>query len=102
MSQRAFRRLNKYFLKVNKKIMKFAILTKEWLNNKGVVIQPEWRHNIAKTEYILHQDMISPLLNDTDNITFYEYDNTEFINIINSPSWVLPEREEILRSSRRR
>ena len=46
--------------------------------------------------------MISPLLNDTDNITFYEYDNTEFINIINSPSWVLPEREEILRSSRRR
>ena len=48
--------------------MKFAILTKEWLNNKGVVIQPEWRHNIAKTEYILHQEMISPLLNDTDNI----------------------------------
>lgn len=90
--------LNKYFLK----IMKFTILTKEWLNNKGVVIQPEWRHNIAKTEYILHQEMISPLLNDTDNITFYEYDNTDFINIINGSSWVLPEKEEILRSSRRR
>ena len=58
ISQRVSLRLNKYSLKVNKKIMKFAILTKEWLNNKGVVIQPEWRHNIAKTEYILHRKFV--------------------------------------------
>lgn len=82
--------------------MEFVIVSKEWLDNKGVVVQPEWRHNLDNTEYVLHKEMISPLLNDTDNITFYEYDNTEFINIINSSSWVLPEREEILRSSRRR
>lgn len=71
--------------------MKFAILTKEWLNNKGVVIQPEWRHNIAKTEYILHQQMISPLLNDTDNIKSYDFDSQELTTILNSSEWVKTE-----------
>lgn len=68
--------------------MKFAILTKEWLNNKGVVIQPEWRHNIAKTEYILHEKMIAPLINEEDNIKVYRYNDSDFINIINSDKWV--------------
>lgn len=71
--------------------MKFAILTKEWLNNKGIVIQPEWRHNIAKTEYILHQEMISPLLNDTDNIKSYDFDSQELTTILNSSEWVKTE-----------
>lgn len=71
--------------------MKFAILTKEWLNNKGVVIQPEWRHNIAETEYILHQEMISPLLNDTDNIKSYDFDSQELTTILNSSEWVKTE-----------
>lgn len=88
ISQRVSLRLNKYSLKVNKKVMKFAILTKEWLNNKGVVIQPEWRHNIAKTEYILHEEIIAPLINEEDNIKVYRYNDSDFINIINSDKWV--------------
>lgn len=71
--------------------MEFVIVSKEWLDNKGVVIQPEWRHNIAETEYILHQEMISPLLNDTDNIKSYDFDSQELTTILNSSEWVKTE-----------
>lgn len=74
--------------------MEFAILTKEWLQNKGVVIRPEWRHNIYGTEFILHKEKVEPLLNATDSVTFYNYDDSEFVNIIHSDEWVLDKRRD--------
>lgn len=76
--------------------MKFAILTKEWLNNKGVVIQPEWRHNLDNTEYILHKEMVAPLINEEDNIKVYRYDDINFLSIVNGDKWIVKQDSEIV------
>lgn len=68
--------------------MEFTIVSKEWLENKGIVIQPEWRHNLDDTEYVLHKEHIEPLLNEGEVIKFYRYDNSEFRDIINGDKWV--------------
>lgn len=76
--------------------MKYVIVSKEWLDNKGVVVQPEWRHNLDNTEYVLHKEMVSPLINEEDNIKVYRYDDISFLSIINSDKWVSKEDNEIL------
>ena len=76
--------------------MEFVIVSKEWLDNKGVVVQPEWRHNLDNTEYVLHKEMIAPLINEEDNIKFYRYDDNNFLNIINGDKWVSKQDNEIV------
>lgn len=76
--------------------MEFVIVSKTWLNNKSVVIQPEWRHSLDGTEYILHKEMIAPLVNEEDNIKFYRYDDNNFLNIINGDKWVSKQDGEII------
>lgn len=76
--------------------MKYVIVTVEWLNSKGVVIQPEWRHNLDNTEYILHEEMVAPLINKDDDIKVYDYDDSDFLNIINGDKWFIEQDNEIV------
>lgn len=76
--------------------MEFVIVSKEWLDNKSVVVQPEWRHNLDNTEYVLHKEMIAPLINEEDNIKVYRYDDSKFLNIVNGDKWVSKQDNEIV------
>lgn len=91
ISQRAFQRTNKYSLKINKKVMKYVIVTKNWLIAKGFTIQPNWRSNIAGTKYIIHLEHVEPVLTSSDNIKSYDFDSQELITILNSSEWVKTE-----------
>lgn len=93
ISQRVSLRLNKYSLKVNKKIMKYVIVTKNWLIAKGFTIQPNWRSNIAGTKYIIHLEHVEPVLTSSDNIKSYDFDSQELITILNSSEWIKTEED---------
>ena len=93
ISQRVSLRLNKYSLKVNKKVMKYVIVTKNWLIAKGFTIQPNWRSNIAGTKYIIHLEHVEPVLTSSDNIKSYDFDSQELATILNSSEWIKTEED---------
>lgn len=91
MSQRAFRRTNKYSLKINKKVMKYVIVTVEWCLNHGVVVPAQARRSVDGLKVILHEDYIDPVLREEDDMTAYRHDSSELRNILSGPEWTVPQ-----------
>nr|DAM07206.1 MAG TPA: hypothetical protein [Caudoviricetes sp.] len=91
MSQRAFRRTNKYSLKVNKKVMKYVIVTVEWCLNHGVVVPAQARRSVDGLKVILHEDYIDPVLREDDDMISYRHDSSELRSILSGPEWTVPQ-----------
>lgn len=91
MSQRAFRRTNKYSLKINKKVMKYVIVTVEWCLNHGVVVPAQARRSVDGLKVILHEDYIDPVLREEDAMTLYRHDSSELRSILSGPEWTVPQ-----------
>lgn len=91
MSQRAFRRTNKYSLKINKKVMKYVIVTVEWCLNHGVVVPAQARRSVDGLKVILHEEYIDPVLRDRDKLTAYLHDSSELRSILSGPEWTVPQ-----------
>ena len=89
MSQRAFRRTNKYSLKINKKVMKYVIVTVEWCLNHGVVVPAQARRSVDGLKVILHEDYIYPVLREEDAMTLYLHDSSELRSILSGPEWTV-------------
>ena len=91
ISQRAFRRTNKYSLKINKKVMKYVIVTVEWCLNHGVVVPAQARRSVDGLKVILHEDYIDPILREEEAMTSYRHDSSELRSILSGPEWTVPQ-----------
>lgn len=91
MSQRAFRRTNKYSLKVNKKVMKYVIVTVEWCLDHGIIVPAQARRSVDGLKVILHEEYIDPVLRDRDKLTAYRHDSSELRSILSGPEWTVPQ-----------
>lgn len=74
------------------KIMDYAIVTKEWMTQHGLVVEPEMRKSIDNNKVILHKSFLRPFLED-EGIESYYHDDLIFIALLASPEWTLSEGE---------
>lgn len=71
--------------------MKYAIVTIEWLTQRGIAITENMRKSVDGSKVILHYPFIEPILEDGEEITTYEYDSKELNGILSSDEWITKE-----------
>lgn len=75
--------------------MKYAIVDLLWAKSHGIEILPEMRTSIDQSKVILHEEFLSPFSD--EEFPKYESTDPEFIDLLASEEWALPEGVEINR-----
>lgn len=75
--------------------MKYAIVNIVWAKSHGVEVLPEMRTSVDQSKVILHEEFISPF--GDEEFPKYESTDPEFIDLLASEEWALPEGVEINR-----
>lgn len=72
--------------------MKYAIVNIVWAKSHGVEVLPEMRTSVDQSKVILHEEFLSPF--SEEDFPKYESTDPEFIDLLASEEWALPEGEE--------
>lgn len=75
--------------------MKYAIVDIVWCKSHGIEVLPEWRKNKDLTKCIKHIDHLSPFIG--EEFPVFESSDPEFIELLASEEWALPEGVEVNR-----
>lgn len=75
--------------------MKYAVVDIVWCTSHGIEVLPEWRKSKDLTKCIKHIDHLSPFLE--EEFPVFESSDPEFIELLASEEWTLPEGVEINR-----
>jgi hypothetical protein len=75
--------------------MKYAIVNIVWAKSHGIEVLPEMRTSVDQSKVILHEEFLSPF--GEEEFPKYESTDPEFIDLLASEEWALPESVEINR-----
>lgn len=75
--------------------MKYAIVNIVWAKSHGIEVLPEMRTSTDQSKVILHEEFLSPF--GEEEFPKYESTDPEFIDLLASEEWALPEGVEINR-----
>lgn len=75
--------------------MTYAIVDLLWAKSHGIEILPEMRTSVDQSKVILHEEFLSPF--GEEEFPKYESTDPEFIDLLASEEWALPEGVEINR-----
>lgn len=75
--------------------MKYAVVDIVWCKSHGIEVLPEWRKSKDLTKCIKHIDHLSPFLE--EEFPVFESSDPEFIELLASEEWTLPEGVEVNR-----
>lgn len=75
--------------------MKYAIVNIVWAKSHGVEVLPEMRTSVDQSKVILHEEFLSPF--GEEEFPKYESTDLEFMELLASEEWALPEGVEINR-----
>lgn len=75
--------------------MKYAIVNIVWAKSHGIEVLPEMRTSVDQSKVILHKEFLSPF--GEEEFPKYESTDPEFIDLLASEEWALPESVEINR-----
>lgn len=73
--------------------MKYAIVDIVWCKSHGIEVLPEMRTSVDQSKVILHEEFLSPF--GDEEFPKYESTDPEFIDLLASEEWALPEGVEI-------
>ena len=75
--------------------MKYAIVNIVWAKSHGIEVLPEMRTSVDQSKVILHEKFLSPF--GEEEFPKYESTDPEFMELLASEEWALPEGVEINR-----
>lgn len=75
--------------------MKYAIVNIVWAKSHGIEVLPEMRTSVDQSKVILHKEFLSPFSD--EEFSKYESTDPEFMELLASEEWALPEGVEINR-----
>lgn len=75
--------------------MKYAIVDLLWAKSHGIEILPEMRTSTDQSKVILHEEFLSPF--GDEEFPKYESTDPEFMELLASEEWTLPEGVEVNR-----
>lgn len=75
--------------------MKYAIVDIVWCESNGIEVLPEMRTSVDQSKVILHEEFLSPF--GDEEFPKFESTDPEFIDLLASEEWALPEGVEINR-----
>lgn len=75
--------------------MRYAIVDLLWAKSHGIEILPEMRTSVDQSKVILHEEFLSPF--GEEEFPRFESTDPEFIKLLASEEWALPEGVEINR-----
>lgn len=75
--------------------MKYAIVNIVWAKSHGIEVLPEMRTSVDQSKVILHKEFLSPFSD--EEFPRFESTDPEFMELLASEEWVLPEGVEINR-----
>ena len=75
--------------------MKYAIVNIVWAKSHGIEVLPEMRTSTDQSKVILHEEFLSPF--GDEEFSEYESTDPEFMELLASEEWALPEGVEINR-----
>lgn len=75
--------------------MKYAIVNIVWAKSHGIEVLPEMRTSVDQSKVILHEEYLAPF--DDEDFPKYESTDPEFMELLASEEWALPEGVEINR-----
>lgn len=75
--------------------MKYAIVNIVWAKSHGIEVLPEMRTSVDQSKVILHEEFLSPF--GEEEFPKYESTDPEFMELLASEEWALPEGVEINR-----
>ena len=73
--------------------MKYAIVNIMWCKSHGIEVLPEMRTSVDQSKVILHEEFLSPF--GEEGFPKYESTDPEFMELLASEEWALPEGVEI-------
>lgn len=75
--------------------MKYAIVDIVWAKSHGIEVLPEMRTSVDQSKVILHEEFLSPFSD--EEFSRFESTDPEFMELLASEEWALPEGVEINR-----
>ncbi len=75
--------------------MRYAIVDLLWAKSHGIEILPEMRTSVDQSKVVLHEEFLSPF--GEEEFLRFESTDPEFIKLLASEEWALPEGVEINR-----
>lgn len=75
--------------------MKYAIVNIVWCKSHGIEVLPEMRTSVDQSKVILHEEFLSPF--GEEEFPRFESTDPEFMELLASEEWALPEGVEINR-----
>lgn len=75
--------------------MKYAIVNIVWAKSHGIEVLPEMRTSVDQSKVILHEGFLSPFSD--EEFPRFESTDPEFMELLASEEWALPEGVEINR-----
>ena len=75
--------------------MKYAIVNIVWAKSHGIEVLPEMRTSVDQSKVILHEEYLAPF--EDESFPKYESTDPEFMELLASEEWALPEGVEINR-----
>lgn len=72
--------------------MKYAIVNIVWAKSHGIEVLPEMRTSTDQSKVILHEEFLSPF--GEEEFPKYESTDPEFMELLASEEWALPEGEQ--------
>lgn len=75
--------------------MKYAIVNIVWAKSHGIEVLPEMRTSVDQSKVILHEEFLSPF--GDEEFPIFESTDPEFMKLLASEEWALPEGVEINR-----
>lgn len=75
--------------------MKYAIVNIVWAKSHGIEVLPEMRTSVDQSKVILHEEFLSPFSD--EEFPRFESTDPEFMELLASEEWALPEGVEINR-----
>lgn len=75
--------------------MKYAIVNIVWAKSHGIEVLPEMRTSVDQSKVILHEEFLSPFSD--EEFPRFESTDPEFMGLLASEEWALPEGVEINR-----
>lgn len=75
--------------------MKYAIVNIVWAKSHGIEVLPEMRTSVDQSKVILHEEYLAPF--EDESFPKYESTDPDFMELLASEEWALPEGVEINR-----
>lgn len=75
--------------------MKYAIVDIVWCKSHGIEVLPEMRTSVDQSKVILHEEYLAPF--EDESFPKYESTDPDFMELLASEEWALPEGVEINR-----